>query len=66
MEVTINQQQLTVHSNTVDSVLSAYGLTNTKGIALAINEKVIPKTLWPSTPIQQGDEITIISAAQGG
>lgn len=36
------------------------------GIAIALNELIVPKTNWTSTPIQDNTEILIIKATQGG
>lgn len=36
------------------------------GIAVAINQEVILRTLWEETEIQPDNEIEIIRAAQGG
>ncbi|MCL7987457.1 sulfur carrier protein ThiS [Sphingobacterium sp. lm-10] len=38
----------------------------TRGIAVAINQQVIPKDRWAHTPLQEQDQILIISATQGG
>ena len=37
-----------------------------KGIAVALNNQVIPKSIWASTPLVHLDSILIISATQGG
>ena len=36
------------------------------GIAVAIDQEVIPRTQWDATEIRQESEIEIIRAAQGG
>ena len=36
------------------------------GIAVAIDQEVIPRTQWDETEIQPDSEIEIIRAAQGG
>lgn len=36
------------------------------GIAVALNEQVIPRPQWPATPIVDQDNILIITATQGG
>jgi len=41
-------------------------LANINGIALAVNEKVIPKLEWEQCSLQSGDRILIMQAAQGG
>jgi sulfur carrier protein len=37
-----------------------------KGIAVAVNEMVIPKALWTEFIINQNDKIILIKATQGG
>lgn len=37
-----------------------------RGVALAINNKIVPRATWESSPINEGDNITIIKAAFGG
>lgn len=37
-----------------------------KGIAVAVNNQVVPKTQWASTVLQDRDFILIITATQGG
>jgi sulfur carrier protein len=39
---------------------------NVKGIALAVNDAVIPKSEWGQCSLQSGDRILAISATQGG
>ena len=36
------------------------------GIALAINESVIPRSLWASVVIQSGDRVDLFTAIAGG
>ena len=37
-----------------------------KGIAVARNGEVVPRSTWADTPLQDGDEIEIVTAAAGG
>ncbi len=37
-----------------------------KGIAVALNEAVIPKGKWGEQAVQSGDSIEVITAIQGG
>lgn len=37
-----------------------------KGIAIAVNENVIPKNEWDNFIIKENDRILVIIAAQGG
>lgn len=42
------------------------GTFSDQGIAVAVNQLVVPRNDWPSTPLQSGDKIEIITAVQGG
>lgn len=37
-----------------------------KGVAIAVNNKMIPRNEWNSHALQEGDHVTIIKAACGG
>ena len=37
-----------------------------RGIALAINDKIVPKSKWDSCSLQTGDRILAVKATQGG
>lgn len=37
-----------------------------KGIAVAVNEQIIPRHQWKEYTLQQNDRILVITAAQGG
>jgi len=38
----------------------------TSGLAVAVNQKVVPKNLWSQTMLQNKDSILLITATQGG
>jgi sulfur carrier protein len=68
MELKINNQtkQFTTDSLSVQALLDLEIPEKQNGIAVAINNTVIPKSDWNSHPIQETDDILIISATQGG
>lgn len=68
MELKINNQtkQFATDSLTVQALLDLEIPTKQKGIAVAINDTVIPKSDWDSHSISETDDILIISATQGG
>ena len=37
-----------------------------KGIAVAVNQAVIPKSAWANHSLQAHDQVTLITATQGG
>jgi sulfur carrier protein len=68
MELKINNKTkyFTSQNLTVQSLLDLEIPTKQKGIAVAINNTVIPKSNWNSHYIKSTDDILIISATQGG
>jgi sulfur carrier protein len=40
--------------------------TGQRGIAVALNGAVVPRTQWPATALKPGDSIEIVRARQGG
>ena len=68
MELKINNQtkKFTADSLTVQALLDLEIPIKQNGIALAINNTVIPKSDWNSHLIKETDDILIISATQGG
>ena len=69
MEIKINNQVKTYthyRSLTVQQLLDIEMPEKQKGIAVAISNKVVPRTEWATTVISESDEILIIRATQGG
>ncbi|WP_134088927.1 sulfur carrier protein ThiS [Olivibacter sp. XZL3] len=66
MEVNINHQTFFVKEPNLLSALQSYGLKQTKGVAIAVNDCVVRKSDWEVFQIHPGDRITVITAAQGG
>ncbi|MCD8186905.1 MAG: sulfur carrier protein ThiS [Rikenellaceae bacterium] len=65
MEVIFNQEKITTRAATL-SELIAERLPDTKGIAVALGNTVIPRTQWPETPLTDQAVITVIRAIRGG
>lgn len=67
MEITLNDKTHSVSGNTslYDVVFSQLG-DKQKGVAVAVNDSVIPKSNWEAHIIQSNDNILIIKATQGG
>jgi sulfur carrier protein len=36
------------------------------GIAAAVNGAVVPRSAWVTTPIDDGDDVEVLTAVQGG
>jgi sulfur carrier protein len=65
MKVTINNKQHVTQAKTV-SELAAQLQLPAKGVAIAIDNELKPRTTWDDTILQEGVTITIIKAACGG
>lgn len=68
MELTINNQKkhFTQHVLTVQALLNIEAPARQNGIAVAVNNTVIPKTDWDNHTLSPTDQILIITATQGG
>ncbi len=67
MVVQINSEEHQLEQSvSLMSMLERLELNNKKGIAIALNEEVIPKAQWESTELSDNDKILIIKATQGG
>ncbi|PAM91985.1 thiamine biosynthesis protein ThiS [Flavobacterium sp. IR1] len=68
MELKINQQikEFNVDSLSVQSLLDLEIPHKQNGIAVAINNTIVPKINWNQHLVHETDEILIISATQGG
>lgn len=67
MEVLVNQKsQHTEEGATLFELLRNIGIDEPRGIAVAINNEIIPKIQWVNHPLKPADKITIIRATQGG
>jgi sulfur carrier protein len=50
---------------TVDIVVRALAGT-LAGMAVAVNEDVVPRSAWGTTVLKPGDRVEVLTAAQGG
>ena len=65
--------RLTVNGRGLDSdrELSVQALVETitearRGVAVAVNGEVVPRSTWAATPLADGDLVEVLTAAQGG
>ncbi|MBX9853238.1 MAG: sulfur carrier protein ThiS [Cytophagaceae bacterium] len=61
-----NEKRETENQITVDQLLNQIQMQAAKGIAIAINNEVIPKNSWNNHYLKDSDKVTIIKATQGG
>ena len=66
MNIVLNDQSIQVTANTLSDILQESGYEGKKGIAVAVNESVVPKNEWSQTELTENDKVLIITATQGG
>lgn len=54
------------NSCTLSDILVKLELTHSKGKAIAVNNKIVPKNKWTEHQLNENDKILIITATQGG
>ena len=64
--VLVNETPIDIDKNTNIYQLLQKVNTTIDGIAIAINDKIVPKKSWESQEFNQNDNILIIKATQGG
>ena len=67
MEIRVNGAEMDTDATTVAVLLDSLDIpAQQKGIAVALNENVVPRTQWDEAELHAGDAVEIIRAAQGG
>ncbi len=67
MILLINDEPLEIpDGTTLPDLLSTLEISDTAGMAMAINDTVIPREGWQSLELCDHDRVLIITATQGG
>ena len=68
MKITVNgeQRDITLASATVADILDALDVQPRRGIAVARNGRVVPRSEWETEPVEDGDAVEVVRATQGG
>lgn len=66
MKVTVNGVRQDVdEGSTVENVLDQLG-RNHSGVAVAVDNAVVPRTDWSRTTLSDGSVVEVLAAVQGG
>ena len=66
MNIVVNGETQDLSTGTtVAALVDALGC-GPKGMAVAINEEVVPRSTWRDVELRPGDRVEVLSAAQGG
>jgi sulfur carrier protein len=66
MEITVNNEVKKIQDDSLQSLINELLGDKTKGIAIAVNNNVVPRLHWSSAKLKEKDEVMIIKATQGG
>ncbi len=68
MRITINQKPKEFHQvpQSLAEIIQQETDLPKKGLAVALNYRVVPKSQWDTTLVKENDAILIIKATQGG
>jgi sulfur carrier protein len=65
--ITVNGEARSHDGGAIDQLLRALGHDPEQpGIAVAINEEVVPRRAWGERLVMAGDRVEIVAAVQGG
>ena len=51
---------------TVEAAVRAAGVSDGRGVAVAIDGEVVPRGEWSSTEVRDGQQVEVLHAVQGG
>ena len=61
-----NSPQETTQAQTLAQLLADLALAGQRGLAVAVNDEVVPRAVWADHQLREADRVTIIRATQGG
>ena len=66
MKVLLNGERVDISDGTTVDVLAASVLDRPRGVAVAVNGEVVPRSAWATTALHDDDEVEVVTAKQGG
>ncbi len=64
--ISVNGERRQIEPGTALDTLVKSLTAAPSGVAAALNETVVPRAQWPSTPLAEGDRVEVLTAVQGG
>lgn len=65
MQINVNNKPINTEATNLNTLASELSLPE-KGVAVAINNRMVPRSQWEQTPLSEGTSVIIIKAACGG
>jgi sulfur carrier protein len=68
LSLTVNGDPVTLAGGTTvaDVVAQVTGTVDPKGVAVAVDREVIPRSEWHCTPVADQAQVEVVTAAAGG
>ena len=67
MTIRVNDQPRTVaEPASLLGLLHDLGVAERKGVAVAVNDAVVPRSQWTARSLAESDRVLVIQATQGG
>ena len=67
MEIKLNnRKEILTEESSLQHLLNSFMPQSQKGVAIAVNQSVIPRSNWEKHFLNPHDEVLIIKATQGG
>ncbi|WP_149551307.1 sulfur carrier protein ThiS [Streptomyces marokkonensis] len=64
--ISVNGERREVEPGTALDIVVTTLTAAPSGVAAALNETVVPRAQWPTTPLAEGDRVEVLTAVQGG
>lgn len=65
VDIIINGVERSLVVEVVEDLIASLSLPD-RGVAIAVNDSVVPKARWNKTKLEPGQRIEILTAVQGG
>lgn len=67
MTIRVNDKPRAIANGaTLSHLLGELGLAERRGVAVAVNDSVVPRVSWAAHVLSDGDRVLVIQATQGG
>ena len=67
LTVILNGERCALDGATLSEFMARRGYdSNRRGVAVAVNDQVVPRSGWDTTELHDGDRLEIVAPVQGG
>ena len=65
-EIVVNGESMPLEQATLAELVEQRASAARRGIAVALNDAVVPRRAWPATRLKAGDRVEIVKVMVGG